>query len=69
MPKQWNDLSKEEQEEFEKRDFGGDFGGDTGPSGYIDDDNSAEKGDARREERTRSASTRNGPAGNENQNS
>ena len=50
-------------------DFVGDFGGNTGRSGYIDDGNSAEKGDARREERTRSAPTRNGPAGNEDQNS
>ena len=69
MPKQWGDLSKEEQEEFQNRDIRGEEGGDTGNSGYIDDGEQAEKGDARREKRTHSGPTRNGPAGNDKQNS
>ena len=69
MPKQWGDLSKEEKAEFERRDIRGDSGGDTGNSAYIDDGEQAEKGDARREKPVHSGPTRNGPAGNKNQNS
>lgn len=69
MPKQWGDLSKEEQEEFQRRDIRGEEGGDSGNSGYIDDGADAEKGDARREKPTHSGPTRNGPAGNKKQNS
>ena len=69
MPKQWGDLSKEEKDEFLERDIAGEDGGDTGPSGYIDDGKDAEKGDARREKPTHSGPTRNGPAGNDKQNS
>ena len=69
MPKQWGDLSKEEKEKFQERDIAGEEGGDTGPSGYIDDGKDAEKGDARREKPTHRGPTRNGPAGHKKQNS
>lgn len=69
MPKQWGDLSKEEKDEFLERDISGEDGGDTGPSGYIDDGEDAEKGDARRDKPTHSGPTRKGPAGNEKKNS
>lgn len=49
MPKQWGDLSKEEQEKFQDMDITGEEGGDTGNSAYIDDGVQAEKGDARRD--------------------
>ena len=69
MPKQWGDLSKEEKEQFEDVDIAGEEGGDTGNSAYIDDGEQAEKGDARRDKPVHSGPTRNGPAGNRNQNS
>lgn len=69
MPKQWGDLSKEEQEKFLDMDISGEEGGDTGPSAHIDDGEQAEKGDARREKPKHSGPTRNGPAGNKEQNS
>ena len=69
MPKQWGDLSTEEQEQIEDVDIAGEEGGDTGNSGYIDDGEQAEKGDARRDKPVHSGPTRNGPAGNRNQNS
>jgi hypothetical protein len=69
MPKQWGDLSKEEQDKFQDMDISGEDGGDTGPSGYIDDGGQAEKGDTRRENPKHIGPTRNGPAGNKKQNS
>ena len=50
-------------------DISGEEGGDTGPAGHIDDGEQAEKGDARRENPRHSGPTRNGPAGNREQNS
>ena len=69
MPKQWGDLSKEEQEKFQNIDVSGEEGGDTGPSAYIDDGEQAEKGDTRRENPVHSGPTRKGPAGNKKQDS
>ena len=69
MPKQWGDLTTEEKQQFENIDISGEEGGDTGPAGYIDDGEGAEKGDTRRENPKHSGPTRNGPAGNKKQNS
>lgn len=69
MPKQWGDLSKEEQEKFQDIDISGEEGGDTGPAAFIDDGEQTEKGDSRREKRVHSGPTRNGPAGNKKQTS